>query len=145
VDARQPHELFDASALLGIGDASEPVIIDIGVFGVDPSCWSLCETDDGGNAPNSIVSVADNGDGTYMLVLSRPITAAAVTTISYLGDDSSVQFISHPSNANADGFSTAVDIIDLIDYLNNIASPPMESTAPTWIVVEPSVDQIFCA
>jgi len=117
VDARQPHDLNDASALLGIGGRTEPITIDVGAAGADSSCWSLCETGDGGHGANSIDSVVDNGDGTYTLTLARPISAGETTTISYDGELATT-LIAHPGNVDADTFTAVADILKIVDALN---------------------------
>lgn len=134
VDARQPHELGDPSALQGIGGASEPIIVFIDPLeaAMDPpnaACWSLCETG-GGESPPAIASVEFLGpDGQdrdqYEITLSQPITAGEATVITYGGDPVfSLVYRSHPSNSNADLLASVVDLSALINFINGVATPP---------------------
>lgn len=123
VDARQPSLITDSNQLLGIGSVGEPIRIDIGKLAVSTNCFSLCETNHVGFAPNAIAKVTDLGDGSYEILLQRPITPYAVTTISY-GQENSISYISHPANVNADSASSAVDILDLINILNGTFKSP---------------------
>lgn len=128
VDARQPNEVNVELPRQGIGATDDPPIritLDPPVSAADSlSCWSLCETGQYPEGPNSITSAIDLGGGQYEISLGRAITAGAVTTIEYLGDGSFVEFISHPANANADSAATSQDILSLIDYLNEVSTPP---------------------
>lgn len=67
---------------------------------------------------NSVASVIRLTDGSYEIVLDHAITTGAVTTIEYKGDGSFVEYTSHPANVNSDGFSSALDILAVIDILN---------------------------
>lgn len=123
VDARQPHTLGDPAALQGIGGCpEEPITLMPGEAGATAGCFSLCETAEDPSGPNSVASVADNGDGTYTVCLSRPITANAVTVISYEGGGS-VTYTAHPANVNSDGVAGAGDVLALIDILNGQSAP----------------------
>lgn len=123
VDARQPHVPNDPAALLGIGGAGEPIIIDLNVPGAPATCFTLCETAQDASGPNAVATVVDNGDGTYTIGLDRPITSNAVTTISY-DDGSFVEYISHPGNVNADSVANSVDVLTLINIANGVEQPP---------------------
>lgn len=124
VDARQPHELYDAAHPQGI----DRLIATLPSGGENPTCWSLCEADSRGS-PNRITAVTDNGNGTHTLSLTRPITAGAITEASYLNPSGCVMdtgfFISQPGDVNADNTSNARDILSLIDCcLNHRCTPP---------------------
>lgn len=132
VDARQPHEPSSTLPRQGIGSPDdgngdlsiEPVTIDIGVGGADTSCFVLCETEeDTLLGANSVASVTDNSDGTYTLFLDHAIVAGAVTTISYLGGASYVEFIAHPANVDGEGTSGSADLLRLIDDINGTTTP----------------------
>ncbi|MCH7704468.1 MAG: hypothetical protein IIB61_05100 [Planctomycetes bacterium] len=84
------------------------------------ACGDLCF---GGFGPNAIATVTDNGDGTYTIVLERAIAPNTAAIITY-DDGSSVTYISHPANVNADAISNANDVLSLIDILNGVATPP---------------------
>jgi hypothetical protein len=118
VDARQPHPVGSLEPQQGIDtfDVAAP-------SGAAEECWSMCETSDGGLGANSIVSAIDNGDDTYTLTLSRPITAGQVTTITY-NEAVTGTFTSHPSNVNGDGAAGPLDILAIIDYLNAVDVSP---------------------
>ena len=122
VDARQPHDVNNAEPLQGFDTFSVTA-----PSGADTTCWSLCETDDGGLGPNGIASVVDNGGNSYTITLDRPITAGAATTLTYTPDviaASAGTFIAHPGNVNGDTQTTPLDILAAIDYLNGVANPP---------------------
>ncbi len=121
-DARQPYPENNChtSARQGIGSPNaytggpEPIYVYIGVSGAEEEscCWSLCETDveptDPGCdalADNAIQSVTEvlPDSGIYEILLDRPISAGQWTTITYLGDGSSVSYASLPADVNRDG------------------------------------------
>lgn len=117
VDARQPSAPNSVVPLYGIQNitVAAPPNGDI-------SCWQLCETATFG-LPNSIAGLTDNGDGTYRIDLSRPVTPGATTRISYnpiSGPAISATYYFHPANVNGDGFATSIDILRLIDCLNSV-------------------------
>jgi hypothetical protein len=118
VDARQPHPVNSLTPLQGI----DALVVDAPV-GAAATCWTLCETDTVGVDPNSIIEVQEIGGGTYNLTLARPLTPGAVTTITY-GGETTAQFIAHPGNVNADSFTSALDILALIDYINGVSAAP---------------------
>lgn len=125
IDARQPSPP-GGGPLQGIGSAAEPIVIQLSsdVTGAAAECFSLCETDTGGMAPNGIATAMHTGGGSYSIVLDRPITPGAVTTISYEGASGFVSFGSHPANANADSLAAPTDILFVINMLNGVGSPP---------------------
>jgi len=103
VDARQPRLLDDATYTLGIGGDAANAITVVAPSGADPSCWSMCETQLEGTA-NDIESVVDNNDDTYTITLQRPITAGAVTEITYTDSDGLRHTASYTSlPADSDG------------------------------------------
>lgn len=123
VDARQPHELGDPLALQGIGGVEEPIFIDLGEAGATIDCFALCETAENElTEPNSIASVTDHGDGTYTVLLEKPIAANAATRIVY-ADESAIEYISHPANVNADSTASASDVLWIVDVVNGLAVP----------------------
>ena len=141
IDARQPHPVNDNSfgARQGIGSPNtynggpEPIQITLtdAATGADNlNCWELCETGieqwEGTPhlEPNEIISVTETSPGVYEILLDRPISAGHWTVITYVGDGSRVSYASLPADANADGWSGPVDILDLIEYLNEVAVPP---------------------
>ena len=129
VDARQPYEAAAALPRQGIGSATEVIVIvlDPPVSGAE-GCFELCETmQDPLLGANSIAGVTHTGDGTYEILLDHVIAAGAVTTIEYTGDGSYVAYVAHPANVNADGVSSADDVLALIDILDGAASPPWGS------------------
>lgn len=117
VDARQPHSPSNLVPLQGISS--------FGVHapaGADASCWRMCETSSFGS-PNSISSVADNGNGSYTIHLARPLTPGAATRISYTpmsGPSTTGTFYAHPANVNGDNIANPLDILRIIDCLNGI-------------------------
>jgi hypothetical protein len=101
-------------------------IVASGPQGAEPSCWSLCETTNGGLGDNAITNVVE-AVGVYTLTLARPITAGAATTITYTNDinaRTTATFISHPANANGNATSTAGDVLDLIQALRGVVILP---------------------
>jgi len=133
LDARQPYAPKAPLPRQGIGSQggpgvqAEPITIQLspGVTGAD-HCFRLCETlGDGLLGFNNIGPVTDLGGGAYSIVLDRAITAGGVTTISYTGGGSFVQYTSHPANVNGDSSASPSDILDLIDNLNGVLVPPL--------------------
>ena len=122
VDARQPHAPGDPAALQGY-----KTFIVTGPHGADPECWALCETAVAGT-PNSIASVVEGPNSTYTITLNRPITPAAVTSLTYApttGAETTGFFTAHPANVNGDSASAPVDILELIDHLNGVRVPAL--------------------
>ena len=118
VDARQPRLVTDVTALQGIGGDAANEITVTAPRGADlDACWSFCETQVEG-PPNAIESVVDNGDDTYTILLERPITAGAVSKITYTDNDGvrhTVTYTSLPGDSDASGTTeSAVDIPALI-------------------------------
>jgi hypothetical protein len=132
IDARQPWGPDSTTPRLGIGidnsefgglyalDRDDRILVDMGATGL-AECFELCETAQYAEGANAIDSVTDLGDGTYLIELTRAITAEACTTIKYIGDDSYVTFIPLPGDLNGDGFSSALEVLDLVNYLNGAA------------------------
>lgn len=120
VDARRPHKRADAAALEGI--SSFKVRAPLGSD--KKECWSLCETAITAS-PNEVLAASYAGDGTYVIMLKRPITPGAVTTLAMNGDPATRGvFYSHPANINADSASAPTDLLDLIDALNGVRFLP---------------------
>lgn len=133
VDARQPHPVNSTTPRQGINSLTVT-----GPAGADASCWSVCETVADG-AAIAISNVSANG-GNYTITLSRPITAGAVTTVSYTpgsGTRTTGSFISHPGNVNGDSQSAPTDILRIIDCLNNVTP---NITCP-WGVYSQDIDR----
>lgn len=131
VDARQPNATGATLPRQGIGSATEPITIDIGVAGAGADCFTLCESAaDNTLGANSISSVTDNGDGTYTIALTNPLSTSnagtvglpTFTTISY-SDGSFVTYVRHPADTTGDGTSSVVDVLRIIDDLNNVVPP----------------------
>jgi hypothetical protein len=121
VDARRPHPPYDSGALQGI----DSVLVEAPVGAGMIQCWTLCETVSTGT-DNFVREVVDNGDSTLTLLLNRPITPGAVTTITYHGGHGMTytgSFMSHPANVNGDGEANAADVQALIDVLSGTAEP----------------------
>jgi hypothetical protein len=122
VDARQPYPPTDSNARQGIDSITVQGAAGIDILG----CWSLCETAADGFA-NDILSIDDNGNGTFTVHLLRSISTGAVTTVTYTaggGTRYMGTFTSHPANVNGDNASSPVDILAIIDALNGVATPP---------------------
>ncbi|UCC30027.1 MAG: hypothetical protein JSU86_17740 [Phycisphaerales bacterium] len=134
VDARQPHPPSDADDRQGI----DTVVVEAPAGAHHLDCWSLCETAlDPLLGANAIISVDDNGNGTYTIALARTITAGAVTTITYTDDDAGEHrgaFTSHPGNVNGDTQAAPSDILKIIDYINGLDVSP-------WGIYNEDVDQ----
>ena len=132
LDARKPHPATATTPCYGFGmpddpgtpaldeSALYPIVIDIGVAGAAPGCWTYCETPDMSQSAcgsNSIAGVTDNGDGTYTIDLAHGVQAGTVATIQYNGGDY-VEYIHHPANADASVKADANDIIVVVNCLN---------------------------
>lgn len=130
IDARQPHLVDDSSLIRrqGIGSRNtftgyqpEPIRIELSVSGaVDLSAWELCETGietvespTSPLAPNSIFSVTEPIPGVYEILLDRPISGGHWSSITYLGDGSSVTWASLPMDVNGNGDVDVTDISNL--------------------------------
>lgn len=125
VDARQPHLPYDATrtGLQGLGSEVEPIVIMLNAVGADPYCFELCETAiEEGFEQNSIDRVIEGPPGTYLVFLSRPITAGAMTTVQYAGHDF-VVFKSHPSNTDGNEIASIEDVIALLEQLRGNEMP----------------------
>ncbi len=118
VDARQSHEPASALPRQGIGSASDPIVLTLGVGGLE-HCFTLCETAaDLDLGANEIATVTDLGGGIYEMVLLRPITPGAATTIRYEGSGEFVTYYSHPANVNGDSLADADDVSQLVGFLD---------------------------
>lgn len=115
VDAGTPHVSNDDTTLLTFDRLH--VTAPVGAGSLD--CWSLCETAIHG-VPNGIADVIDNGSGSYTLMLTRPMTPGAVTTVTYTTTGTTGTFTSHPGNVDADSTTGPGDILAVIDCLNGI-------------------------
>ncbi len=143
IDARHPHPEGSSSfgGRRGIGSPNsytggpEPITITLGVTGADDtSYWELCETGieevKSPTSPlsaNSIDSVTEISTGVYEILLDRPISAGAWTTITYLGSGDSVSYASLPGDVDASGSASASDIDVLIAYLGSGGPIPFGS------------------
>ncbi len=120
VDARRPHSSASAAPIEGISrmTAEAP-------GGSDRlDCWKLCETQRFGE-PNAISRVTAAGGGLVTILLSRPITPGAATTITYNNDVTTTGvFFSHPANVNGDVAAGPSDLLDLIDAINGVRVLP---------------------
>ncbi len=126
IDARQPHPLNDSSPAQGI----YTIVVD-GPTGMNKGhmCFTLCETRVDGSA-NSVTTVTEGDVGIYTIVLDRPISAGAVTKISYhpggpgggFPPDTAV-FTSLPADANASALPQIVDIAGLVSCCLNGTCP----------------------
>ncbi len=132
VDAGRPHDPSDATMLQGI-----KVLTATGPPDVQLGCLTLCETalpPAPNNSANSILSVVQGPVGTFTITLARPITAGALTTITYTdihGAKSTGRFTSAPGNVNADLLALLMlnppypsDVQYLLDALNGLAPLP---------------------
>jgi hypothetical protein len=119
IDARAPHELNDDQALLGIDEFVVQADADVS----DITCWTLCETA-AGDEPNTVRASLDHGDGTYTLLLDRPITPAAVTTVTYGATGDVLTMTALPGNVDGNGVTDPMDILAIIDILNGVETAP---------------------
>lgn len=133
VDAGYPTQSDDASILLTPDRFT--VQAPVGADAVD--CWSLCETAATNDGANAVSKVLDNGNGTFDVVLARPMTPGAVTTLTYTTNGARAVYTSHPGNVNGDSATGAIDILALIDCLNN--SDP--ATNCPWGAASSDVDR----
>jgi hypothetical protein len=117
VDAARPHDPNNAALLQGI-----QTIKATGPRDALASCFTLCETTSGGPL-NSIASVVQDPiiPGEYTIMLTKPITAGELTTITYTDTHlvkSTGRFTSHPGNVKADSTTSAADVNDLLAVLS---------------------------
>jgi hypothetical protein len=126
VDARQPSTPVSALDRQGIGSAAEPIVVSLSEEIRDvEDCFSLCETQpDPILGANSIAQVTDLGGTDYRIILQRPITPGAVTTIQFNGGAGFVSFTAHPANVNADSAAGPPDILAMIDCCINAVCAP---------------------
>ena len=120
LDAARPFPPDNATQLLGIDTIHVTAPAGSNVLG----CWKLCETASSGIA-NGIASITDVGGGQFTIKLGRPITAGAVTKITYAGTGTSASYVAHPANLNADGTANATDVTALVNALNGTAPLPV--------------------
>jgi hypothetical protein len=136
VDARQPNPIGSLVPRQGID-----TLVVAGPEGASIDCWQLCETVEDGS-PNGIASAVESPAGTYTIVLDRPISVGAVTTLTYLapvrGTSNTGVFTSHPANINGDTGSGALDIIATIDCLNGVN---LETACPWGDPYSRDIDQ----
>jgi hypothetical protein len=121
VDARAPHKPSDSNVSQGV----RSILVSATSGTGDELCWSLCETATNGPA-NDILGIVDNGDGTLTVILDRPITPGAVTTLTYVSFGGVAQtgvFIAHPGNVNGDGIVDADDLAAMVKILNGSETP----------------------
>lgn len=116
VDGRRPHPPNDPFDALGIDTIQVSVAA---APGRPKECWSICETAEVGDVPNSIVDYVEGPPGTYTMTLERPITMNATTRITYLGNiiGGSTLLRSHPGNVDGNFAMFADDIEQLVDSL----------------------------
>jgi hypothetical protein len=119
LDAGRPFPPDDAAHLLGIDTVHVTAPAGSNLLG----CWKLCETASSGVA-NGIASITDDGGGQFTIKLGRPITAGAVTKITYADTRTSAGYIAHPANLNADGAANSADVTALVNALNGTAPLP---------------------
>ncbi len=119
LDAGRPFPPDDAAHLLGIDTIHVTAPAGSNVIG----CWKLCETASSGVA-NGIAGITDDGGGQFTIKLGRPITAGAVTKITYAGNGTAAGYIAHPANLNADGAANTADVTALANALNGTAPLP---------------------
>jgi hypothetical protein len=123
VDAGRPHNSITGMPLEGINE-----ILLVAPTDASASCFDFCETAAIG-AANNIASMVDMA-GLYELMLLRPMTPGAASTVSYsnvLGGTVSGVYTSHPGNANGDGFANASDVSALVNALAGTATLPWGS------------------
>jgi hypothetical protein len=119
VDARQPFSPADASRPAGI----ETITVRAPLGADRVECWDLCETESA-QSPNHVADVEDNPDGTLTILLARPITPGAVTTLTYRGSRATASFAFHPGNPNGDAQANRSDVTALLDTLTGAGALP---------------------
>lgn len=116
VDARQPHEKFDASSLQG----TQTVDVRFNgpaVDGMSPSDLIVTEWGSENTAP-TIESVEAILDDTVRIELSQPIAPGVWTVITHVASGTSVCLGALPGDMNNDGVSEVSDILAVIDCLH---------------------------
>ena len=130
VDARQPHPALSVMPAQGIGSVNDPVVVTLSPVTPNvPACFQMCESAaDPVAGPNAIAEIVSLPGGKYRIVLDRPITTNAITTIEYLGGGDWVKFTSHPANTNADLEANASDVSAFIECcLDATCDPPADA------------------
>ena len=115
IDARQPHGLTSAVPAHGMDSfvAQAP--------GIGQGCWSLCETAVSGS-PNVITDIVDNGNNTVTITLDRPITAGALTELTYTSATSvsqTGQFWALPGDTDGNKTCDPADIDAWLGCMNS--------------------------
>jgi hypothetical protein len=129
VDARQPTTL-QGGPLLGIREV-RVAAAEV----VQRACMEICETSHVKLPENFVQDLMHHGDGTATVILARPMSPGAVTTIRYQADDSHGAFIVHPGNANGDEAANALDARSFLDYLDGHPMNP-----PPWALFSTDLD-----
>jgi len=122
VDARQVRDIETGAILMGIETIA---VSGVGVS-TDTSCWSVCESQVEG-AALSVSNVADNLNGTYTVALGRRITPGAVSRVTYAASGDTALYTSFPGDSNADHFTNAADITDMVACCMNGACSGAQS------------------
>jgi len=119
IDARKPSDP-DGDPLYGW--QSVVLTMSGSASGIVAGNFSVSSTS--GTAPSvSNVSISGNDE---TVNLSGRIPPGAWTTITYTPGQSGVCLGYLPADANNDATSAPVDILDLVDHLNGVYSPPMQ-------------------
>jgi len=129
-DSRQPHPPSDPGTLQGISQ-----VLTAGPEGADSaSCWSVVETTQNvalhppGLGTLEVSEVIDNNNGTFLVVLSRPIApgeSAVLTYTSASGSSmSTCTYAALPGDVTLDQIVTPQDILAAMDAINEAAPLP---------------------
>ncbi len=120
LDARQPRDVADGVILQGID-----CVVVTGDSGLNPACFTLCETESEGSS--NYLTVVEAPPETYTITLDRRITPGAVTKITFNegeNSESAGTYSSLPVDTNADGVSNTDDVIELIECCLNKSCVP---------------------
>jgi hypothetical protein len=130
VDARRPSTAGNPGSTDGI----DRIVLSGASGAADTDCWSICETANIGT-PNEITHITTDDEATFTLRLARPVTAGAVTTVTYTDHScgSTVgAFTSHPANVNGDGVADGADVTAFVGCCLNQQCTPEMSAQKTY-------------
>lgn len=122
IDARQPHEINNASAVFGWSTV-DLLFADLLKFELQPSNFTVVEFGGTDPAPQ-VVGVLPLGPAQVRVMLSETIEPGAWTCVYNGGSGTRTCIGYQPADVNGDGTSSPTDILRLIDHLNGVVNPP---------------------
>lgn len=120
IDARQPHELYDHSPQ---GWQSISLTFDGLTTVLGPEHFAITELGGDGTPPavESVEFVEPHG---VVIYLAEPIEPGAWTEFTYLPGGQSTRLGFLPGDVNADGTTSATDLLTINDWFNGLITLP---------------------